>query len=169
MLGQTLDDPQGLEGGAPGSHEGLGFLPIRTRYRRGKTTHQAQGRISAPGSAWEGMEISGYEVHSGESTLLPGGTPFAAVERRSGRTEAALDGAYVDQNLFGTYFHGIFDVLAFRRALLEGIRGRKGLRPLTEEEVRSADEGWRAFDALAAHLRRHLDLGLLERLTGIAL
>ncbi len=169
MLGETLEDPEGLEGGRPGSHAGLGLLPLRTRYLQGKTTHQAAGRIAAGGPGWEGLAISGYEVHSGESSLTPGSRAFAMVERRSGGTVRVADGAFVDRSLFGTYFHGIFDVPAFRRAFLDEIRVRKGLRRLMDDEVAQGDLGARVFDALAEHLRRHLDLKLLERITGIAL
>ena len=169
MLGETLEDPEGLEGGQAGSHAGLGLLPIRTRYRAGKATHQAAGRIAAGGAGWEGMPVTGYEVHSGESTLLPGAMPFALVERRSGRRVAVQDGAFVDRTLFGTYFHGIFDVPALRRAFLNEVLDRRGLPRLTDDEVAQAELGTRALDVLAEHLRRHLDLGLLEGLTGIAL
>lgn len=140
-------------------------MSLRTRYLRGKTTHQAAGQIAAGGPGWEGLAISGYEVHSGESSLTAGA--FAVVERRSGEKVTVADGAFVDRSLFGTYLHGVFDVPEFRRAFLDEVRTRKGLRRLTDDEVTQGDQGARAFDAL--RLRHHLDLKLLERLTGIAL
>jgi adenosylcobyric acid synthase len=168
MLGERLEDPHGLEGGGPGSYAGLGLLPITTRFHAGKTTHQAGGRLGAGDAGWQGMAISGYEVHSGESELLRGARAFAQVHTRSGASVAAQDGAFVDRLLFGTYFHGIFDVASFRRAFLDEVRGRKGLPALSDEQLGAGERAAQGLDALAGHLRRHLDLRLLERLTGIA-
>ncbi len=169
MLGQKIEDLQGLEGGTPGTYAGLGLLPLTTRFHAGKTTHQAVGRLAAGGEGWQGMMISGYEVHSGQSILAPGATSFAEIMERSGRSEAATDGAFVDRRLLGTYFHGIFDVPSFRRAFLDEVRQRKGLSGLSDAQLDEADRAAQSLDALAAHLRQHLDLAILERLTGIAL
>ncbi len=168
MLGDRLEDPQGLEGGRPGSYAGLGLLPITTRFVAGKTTHQARGRLVAGGEGWQGVAISGYEVHSGESELLPGAAAFGEIEARSGLSVRAEDGAFVDRLLFGTYFHGIFDAAPFRRAFLDEVRARKGLPPLSDAQLSAGERSAQGLDALAEHLRRHLDLRLLERLTGIA-
>src|SRR5690606_11120441 len=63
MLGQRIDDPEGVEA-APGVDAGLGLLPLLTRFTRAK--HTAQRRVrSLVGPFGPGFEAEGYEIHHG--------------------------------------------------------------------------------------------------------
>ncbi len=77
---------------------------------------------------------------------------------------ARLEGAATpDGRIWGTYVHGIFDNDGFRRAWLNGIRRDKGLDPLgAETAYRDGREA--AFDRLADHVRRHLDVPAIYRI-----
>ena len=59
MLGQTVEDPDGIEGSVT-SLPGLGLLPIHTTMTPEKTTRQVTFEF-------EGHECQGYEIHQGVS------------------------------------------------------------------------------------------------------
>lgn len=70
--------------------------------------------------------------------------------------QAVDDGAISDDGLaFGTYLHGLFDSDAFTRALLNGLRQRKGLAPL-DSALEYARYKTRQFDRLAEAMREHI-------------
>ena len=81
MLGQTVDDPDGIEGSFL-SLPGLGLLPIHTTMTREKTTRQVT-------FMFEGQECQGYEIHQGVSD-----------------TDQAI---LQTDHCIGTYIHGFLD------------------------------------------------------------
>ena len=81
MLGQTIDDPEGIEGEI--KHlPGLGLLPIHTTMGASKTTRQVTFQF-------EGQTCQGYEIHQGVSDT----------------SEAILQ----TDHCIGTYIHGFLD------------------------------------------------------------
>ena len=90
MLGQTIDDPEGIEGNMK-SMPGLGLLPIQTTMAQEKTTRQVT-------FSFAGQECSGYEIHQGVSN-----------------TDEVVMQA---NNCIGTYVHGILDNAPFVDFLL---------------------------------------------------
>jgi adenosylcobyric acid synthase len=115
----------------------------------------------APGSP---EELSGYEIHMGETCISPGAARFAAITERSGREAAAGDGAVSpDGRVFGTYLHGIFDNDGFRTAFLNRMRRAKGL---AERQAVETEED--PFDLLAAHLEKNLDMERLLAACGVS-
>ena len=81
MLGQTVSDPDGIEG-AIASLPGLGLLPIQTTMTPTKTTRQVTFQF-------EGQTCQGYEIHQGISDT----------------DEAILQ----TDHCIGTYIHGFLD------------------------------------------------------------
>ena len=81
MLGQTVNDPDGIEGSIA-SLPGLGLLPIQTTMTPEKTTRQVTFQF-------EGQECQGYEIHQGVSDT----------------DEAILQ----TDHCIGTYIHGFLD------------------------------------------------------------
>lgn len=68
------------------------------------------------------------------------------------------DGAVTADGLaFGTYLHGLFDSDAFIRAVVNGLRARKGLAPW-ETTFCYAEHKARQFDLLAEAMRQHIDI-----------
>ena len=59
MLGERIDDPQGLESD-PGSSQGLGWLAMSTELIAGKQLANTSGKLLASGSP-----VQGYEIHNG--------------------------------------------------------------------------------------------------------
>lgn len=81
MLGQTINDPDGIEGSIA-SLPGLGLLPIHTTITPAKTTRQTTFQF-------EGHECQGYEIHQGVSDT----------------DEVILQAGHC----IGTYIHGFLD------------------------------------------------------------
>ena len=99
MLGHQLHDPQGLEGSS-GTSAGLGWLDLETTLAAEKQLHNVHGRLCLPGSP----EMRGYEIHLGVSQGSDLQRPLVALS--DGRTDGAIS---VDNQIIGTYCHGIFD------------------------------------------------------------
>ncbi|WDR06586.1 cobyric acid synthase [Devosia rhodophyticola] len=139
MLGQSIADPDGIEG-TPGISEGLGLLDIKTILAPVKTLGMVDGFEIAGGHP-----ITGYHMHMGRSQGPDCANPFAQI---SNLPEGACS---PDGRVFGTYLHGVFASDSFRAAFLGGTTS--GL--IYEAGVEAA------LDALATHLESHLDLDAL--------
>ncbi len=138
MLGRTVRDPDGIEGGVRGA-EGLGLLDIETVMEPEKTVRN----VSARSVAFD-VPLEGYEIHVGRTTGPDCARPVALVD-------GVADGATsADGRVFGTYLHGLFGADAFRARFLErlGVEGG-GL------DYRAAVES--ALDEIAAELEACLD------------
>ena len=97
MLGTRVADHDGLEGPA-GDSDGLGLIDMSTTLAATKHLAQVFGRC-----IFAEAEVSGYEIHMGRSE-------GAALERPAfiiaGRPEGARS---ADDQVLGTYLHGLFD------------------------------------------------------------
>lgn len=144
MLGQTISDPDGIEG-PRGTTPGLGLLDITTVMGGDKHLSEVSARHAATGLAFRG-----YEIHIGTSDGPDRARPFAHV---AGAPEGAMS---PDGRIGGSYLHGMFADDAFRRAWLADLgvaAGAQSYDGVVEETL----------DALAAHLETHLDVaGLLS-------
>ena len=144
MLGRTLADPLGIEGG-PQSAEGLGLLEVHTVLSAEKRLVEVEGRAL-------GAPFRGYEMHMGATTGLDTARPFAQLADGTAEGASSADG-----RVRGTYVHGLFGSDALRAAWLTELGAPlSGLNHEAEVEA--------ALDGLAAHLAAHLDLdGLLSQ------
>jgi len=139
MLGQSVDDPRGIEGPA-GRTEGLGLLQVDTvmtpakRLTGVRATHVASG-----------VTFRGYEIHIGVSDGPDRACPFAFVD---GAAEGAIS---ADGRIQGSYLHGMFTDDAFRAAWLAE-QGQRAAGLAYEAQVEAT------LDALADHMEAHLDV-----------
>jgi adenosylcobyric acid synthase len=138
MLGQTIGDPDGVEGRL-GTVPGLGLLAVDTILGGDKTTRPATGE-----HVESGEPVRGYEIHLGRSEGADTARPFLRID---GRHDGAVS---ADGLVSGTYVHGLFASDGFRRAYLAKLGARS--QAAYEAGVEAA------LDGLAAHLSRHLDL-----------
>ena len=138
MLGQTIADPDGIEGPAA-TVDGLGLLDIATVMSADKSTRLVRGTHSATGTA-----IEGYEIHLGRSEGRDCARPVVTID---GRPDGA---STVDGRVQGTYVHGLFTGDAFRKAWLGNLGIASSLAYASQIES--------ALDALADHLEAHLDI-----------
>ena len=151
MLGQRVDDPDGLEGAA-GSAEGLGLLAMRTRLVAGKQLQEVQGTLHLPPSkAGLGAAFSGYTMRNGVSQGAALAHPLAQI---NGRDQGALS---ADEQIAGTDVHGIFDQPAACDAVLQwaGLEGSG--RAVDYQQHRLAQ-----LDRLADQVEQHLDTDWLR-------
>lgn len=160
MLGQEIVDPMGTESRLKGI-QGLGLLDTRTRFYGQKVTCQVRGRVLGSGE-----EVNGYEIHMGKTSLGKGDRPFLEILRRGREGVRELDGATREDGLvFGTYLHGLFDLVPFRVTFINRLRAKKGLAPLEAGKVKSQFEIWeQSYEKLADLVRQNLDLDFIRRL-----
>lgn len=156
MLGDTLIDD--VESGL-GTLPGLGLLNTVTRFAPQKTTTRVTATLNAALPGWlaavSGMALQGYEIHMGETALAGNAQPLMQL-CKNGQHQA--DGAVSADGLaFGTYLHGLFDSDTFTRALVNGLRERKGL-PARDNDFQYAEYKTQQFDILAAAMRQHIDI-----------
>jgi adenosylcobyric acid synthase len=106
MLGHQVDDPHGVEG-VPGSSPGLGLLDMCTEMSQDKRLVQVSGRCT-----FADAPVSGYEIHLGVSQGEALCLPAFDID---GRPEGARS---PDDQVLGTYLHGLFDSPQANQALL---------------------------------------------------
>jgi len=166
MLGKHILDPVGVESSVVEA-DGLGLLDASTTMLPHKETHQVEARLLQGGAVVAptcgSVELSGYEIHMGETLVGDGSRSFAFISSRSGNPVKVRDGAVsTDGRVFGTYLHGIFDNAPFRAAYLNRIRKEKGL-PLPVINGEMDDP----LDLLATHLETHLDMERVLAICGL--
>ena len=159
MLGKTVSDPDGMEGG--GTLAGLGLLPSETVFQGEKTRTQVTGTFAAADGIFApmaGVAFEGYEIHMGktESTAAP----LVSFATQTG--EVHTDGLSAG-NVWGCYVHGIFDKAGAAAALVNCLLEAKGL------EGQAASVDWqeyaqRQYDKLADGLRASLDMERIYRI-----
>ena len=148
MLGQTVNDPDGIEGSIS-SLPGLGLLPIHTTMTAEKTTRQVTFHFN-------GQTCQGYEIHQGVSD-----------------TDQAI---LQTDHCIGTYIHGFLDNAPVIEHLLSKHvnHGNQGDCPLCEQRSglhgdcphESSPESFKdqQYDKLAAHVRQHVDMDKLYQI-----
>ena len=163
MLGRTIRDPYAVESRGGGAR-GIGLLDADTVFFREKTLHQVE--FSLPG---EKGVMRGYEIHMGQTRKSPGLKPLFHIQKRSGEDVREEEGALnAEGNVMGTYIHGLLANDAFRHGLLTKLAARKGLR-LAADELLKNYEGLRRknWDRLADWAQNHLDMQVIDKITGI--
>ncbi|WP_323753348.1 cobyric acid synthase [Marinobacter sp.] len=154
MLGQWVDDPEGLEGEV-GRTEGLGLLEMDTRMVAGKQLKQVSGAL-APSVAGEATNLTmhGYEMHNGVTEGPALTRPFAEL---NGHPDGAVSD---DGQIAGTYVHGLFDAPEACDAILTWA----GLNQAAAQAVDYQSHRIQQLDRLADHVETCLDTDRLRSL-----
>lgn len=167
MMGLSLHDPEGVEGPLP-HVEGMGLLPVVTTFAGGKCTRLTRGRLLTRSGFWQSLqerEVSGYEIHCGQSVVNEGYEALMGYYEESG-SEPNLDGAVAfEGRVFGSHLHGLFDNPALLQLIVNTLRGRRGLPSLdlTQLPVSEREAG---FETLADIVERSLDMETLMTIIG---
>ncbi|BAP15279.1 MAG: cobyric acid synthase [Alcanivorax borkumensis] len=148
MLGERIDDPEGLESDA-GSSAGLGWLSMTTRLISGKQLRNVEGRFVAADTL-----IRGYEIHNGLTQGEALKHPMLVLE---GRDDGAMS---EDGRVMGCYLHGLFDVPDSCNTILEwaGLKSQRSVDYAVHREQQ--------LDRLADMLEEHLDMTRLKQCMG---
>lgn len=170
MLGQHLADPDGAEEG--GQLRGIGLLALHTVFQKEKVTTRVRGRIgtlSGALAALSGLEVAGYEIHMGVTApydTAAAGHMFSSLEAEGCPARKKADGWH-QQNVYGTYVHGVFDADGMADALLAALAKKRGICLETVHARSFAEYQQEQFDRLAGMLRAHLDMGAIYRMLQI--
>ncbi|HIF9208117.1 cobyric acid synthase [Photobacterium damselae] len=145
MLGQTIADPLGIEGKA-GESQGLGYLDVTTVLEQEKQLKQVSGTLTLPNQA--SVPVRGYEIHAGVTTGVKVDAPI--------QLESGLDGQLgLDNQVFGTYLHGIFE----RQEACDAILSWAGLEATQTPDFDQIRE--QGIDRVADTIEQYLDLEAL--------
>ena len=142
MLGQTVSDPDGIEG-TIACLPGLGLLSIQTTMTPTKTTRQVTFQFG-------GQTCQGYEIHQGVST-----------------TDKAI---MQTDHCIGTYIHGFLDNAPVIDFLLSQQPTGNRLACHSAQTASSAPAQSLAafkeeqYDKLADHVRKHVDMEKLYQI-----
>lgn len=149
MLGKAIFDPLGIEDAA-GETLGLGYLDLSTELTQEKILRQQQGFL------WDlTTPVAGYEIHCGISSGTALSNPAVYFQLPQGK--AIADGALsLDDQVMGTYLHGLFDSPAACTAILAWC-GAHSLLGLDLSQLRE-----KALDKLADCVQDTLDLSVLD-------
>ncbi|MCF1439418.1 MAG: cobyric acid synthase CobQ, partial [Shewanella sp.] len=152
--------------GQVGCSEGLELLSVVTELKPQKQVHNVTGTLRLNGQQ---LAVKGYEIHCGYThKLRPGEAPLtwqrALAEEDSVSSLHRGDGLLVDDGvlseddqILGTYLHGLFDAPEATAAILRwaGCRSEQAcinIDDLTEQQL----------NRLADVLAQHLDIKLLN-------
>lgn len=150
MLGQWIDDPDGIEGHA-GRHPGLGLLQVETLMSADKRLAEVTATERATGA-----RVTAYEIHIGRTEGADCARAWLSLDAPDGaRSEGAMS---ADGRIMGCYLHGLFASDRFRNGYL----ARFGL----SDGMSDFDGGVEAtLETLADHIEAHLDLDTLYALS----
>ena len=145
MLGQMIHDPDGFEGPSR-SARGFGLLNCETTLKPVKQLKQVLGQLET------GEAVSGYEIHMGETNGPDCANAWIHIE---GRSEGA---ASSDDQVRGTYIHGVFDTPNALDALFRWA----GFKTTTSYDHGTVIEA--NLVKLASHVGQHLDVSAINQI-----
>ena len=156
MLGQTLADPEGTESGRPQTLRGLGLLPTTTVF--GTEKHLTQTAACVTTEPFAGAKLTGYEIHAGRTEVR--GSAFCIL------ADGTPEGC-VQDGVFGTYLHGLFDTGELTEKLTAFLCKRKGIDPAGAELIPMEQYRQQQFDLLADGVRAALDMPAIYAAMGM--
>lgn len=146
MLGMMIHDPDGIEG-SPGSSSGLGLLEMQTTITKQKKLVQQSGRLLMSDTL-----VTGYEIHAGISQGQALQSPV--IELDNGEMEGSLS---EDQQILGTYMHGLFDQTDTCSALLSWVGA------ISAHSVNFAMLREQGIALMASTVEQYMNMPLLEK------
>ena len=156
MLGEQLCDPAGEESGTPCTLRGLGLLPTTTVF--GTEKHLTQTAACATTEPFAGAKLTGYEIHAGRTEVR--GSAFCIL------ADGTPEGC-VQDGVFGTYLHGLFDTGELTEKLTAFLCKRKGIDPAGAELIPMEQYRQQQFDLLADGVRAALDMPAIYAAMGM--
>ena len=141
MLGQTISDPDGIEGSIP-QLPGLGLLNISTVMTAEKTTKQVEFEF-------EGKTCKGYEIHQGKTEPCT-----------NDHVQCTISNITQQGNCIVTYIHGFLDNPSVIEFILKQVMG-DGCSVLADGIPSYEDFKDHQYDLLADHVRKYVDIDKL--------
>lgn len=163
MLGETIQDPEGME--HKGQVRGMGLLPVNTVFQKQKTRTRVVGnfgKVDGILKSLTGVAVEGYEIHMGITEIMGNGVHLSQIENTTGKIEnntekRKLDGAQKG-NVYGSYIHGIFDAPDVAKQIVATLLQEKGCDPEGVKAFEMKEYKETQYDALADVIRASLDM-----------
>jgi adenosylcobyric acid synthase len=150
MLGQTISDPDGIEGSIP-QLPGLGLLNISTVMTAEKTTKQVEFEF-------EGKMCKGYEIHQGRTEPCTNDHVQCTISSAPPQHPSPITQS---DNCIGTYIHGFLD----NPSVIEYILKPFGQKSPYKGDLEGLEEFKdRQYDLLAEHVRKYVDIDKLYKI-----
>ena len=130
MLTSKICDPDNMESG--GSVQGLGLIKAETVFEKEKVRTVVQGKfnnIKGYFSFLNGACFAGYEIHMGKT--YSENSNISEIKDSFGNIKS--DGL-AENNILGTYIHGIFDEGDVVKRIIDKLKQEKGIDTATEEK-----------------------------------
>lgn len=142
MLGQRVMDESNRES-KYGTVEALGLLDIESEFGQiEKVVSQSEATVIADSDLGFKKDtlVTGYELHEGITYLSDNVQPLLKISKGNGNDKDKVYDGAINDNICGTYFHGIFHNFEFRRNFTDMLRIKKGLEPLglTKDDFKNA-------------------------------
>ena len=163
MMGTHLFDPHHIESPIEGI-EGLGFIQANTTMKHEKITRR-KIRPTLSSSIFEaGLEVDGYEIHSGRTQFQKEYAPLFQAEK--GDCPLSLGLCNEEGNVIGTYLHGFLDNDSIREVFLNYVRKQKNL-PQPKEKFNYRLFRSRQLDRLADLVTQSINMNEVKSITGL--
>ena len=143
MLGQEISDPDGVEEG--GKIRGMELLPVSTILMPEKKRCQIEGKIERLSGLFHVLSdctFKGYEIHMG----------------RTGTEEKVVVTSDMNENIYGSYVHGLFDEGTIANSMIQTLAEKKGIRIENGEFEDYQTFKDKQYDKLADTLRMYLNM-----------
>ena len=162
MMGSVLDDSRGIEGGVLGTvMQGLGLFGNRTEfgeYSKRIVNNTAEMLVG------DGGEVTGYELHMGTTEVAE--KPLFEIKNLFTKDRQLEGSVREDEMLFGTYFHGVFDRMPFRKYFLSFVT-HDGEKVDTSDTRDYDDIVEDNIERLADVFEENLDMDAVLRILGV--
>lgn len=152
LLGSKISDPDTVEEG--GKMSGMGLLPIVTVLKKEKVQSQVSGKLNVIGGIFSdisNLPYNGYEIHMGNTYHL-------SDEKMENEIKTRIITSDDNENIYGTYVHGIFDKSEIASSIINALAKKKGITIEDNqiEDYQSFKE--KQYDKLADTLREYLNM-----------
>ena len=153
MLGQEISDPEVVEEG--GKMRGMELLPVSTILMTEKKRCQIEGKIERLNGLLHVLSdctFKGYEIHMG----------------RTGAEEKVVMTSNINENIYGSYVHGLFDEGIIANTMVQAMAEKKGIRIENGEFEDYQTFKDKQYDKLAGTLRMYLNMEEIYEMLGEA-
>mgnify|MGYP003461345129 FL=1 len=151
MLGQEISDPDGVEEG--GKIRGMELLPVSTILMAEKKRCQIEGKIERLSGLFHVLsdcKFKGYEIHMG----------------RTGTEEKVVVTSDMNENIYGSYVHGLFDEGTIANSMIQTLAEKKGIEIENGEFEDYQTFKDKQYDKLADTLRMYLNMEEIYEMLG---
>lgn len=166
MLGNSINDPRGIEGPA-GNSKGFGWLDIETELLADKTLKNVSGQLTLPNQP--SCDIQGYEIHAGLTLDSKDSTKLNTSHHKTGNSYQSIiatSDQHIcgllsdDQQILASYWHGLMDTPEALQAIMRWAGNTSQANNFQQVDYQQLRE--QSLDVLADSVEQHFDWKKLE-------